>query len=962
MANIQALNLIGPSTEESSKTGRGKESVFVNPYSDNNLIDTLPVAKTSIGDDRFDLADIPSGAAAMDRGKVQSAGSLKASENFDIVMSHTLSDEDYIRARKDGYDMSELEPEDVVTILDHIKAAVAASGNVTAGFNDDMDLGRLEEITGSASMAREIADALSANDLPMTDSNVEDINAAYQKAAGLEEIDDKTLVYMVENRMDPSVDNIYMAEHAVGDGDRRHGKWVIEDGYLGVSASGDEEFYKEEYVKDRISVTLDKAGLDPTDKENIKLAHTLMENGLGIDEENIQRAADIRDVQIPVAEREMAMAGARAIAMGLKASQGSLSINAARLEMSATVNLRLLTRGVSIDLTDMISGFDQKLELLERTNVRAVGIMESPAALIGAMKDEFKVATLDAIYQRGTILRREFEKEINSEPVIADISTKVADSAAVKALATYEAVGTTVRADLGDSIKKAFAGIDDILKAEGYELTDDARRAVRILSYSHTEVNKENLDLVKAWDRKLTSTVERLKPGAVLEMIREGKNPLSMTLDELGDFLDDHKGEDQQKKDQFARFLYKMERSGDISPEEKESFIGIYRLFENLKKYDNAAIGAVLSSGGSMTISNLLTADRTLRRSGRKMDYKVDDDFGGLEKGEERGIRIDAQIESAFIYYSSRADSAYRHMDPAKMEAFAQAKGPIEESLLTDFADAMEKPYEEAGGSDDLELAYNRMEAARVREILENEDAAESKAVLKELRQEMTVADMEAMEGILRSRKSSRKADSIWKEMKEKLPMDIAEKISAGLSDIESYEETAQMAREEALLAADSRDSYLDVTALSLMGRQFGLMLKGAELGSFEIPVETESGTVSMHISLKHAGGEASGLKARLESEDYGTIGADIELARGSIQGMLTTSLSASSKVRDFMEKIRQRLLSGEEDKDNMSLAILYDAKVSADIYSESRADSGAYNSEAVKLARRFITAAASAF
>ena len=47
----------------------------------------------------------------------------------------------------------------------------------------------------------------------------------------------------------------------------------------------------------------------------------------------------------------------------------------------------------------------------------------------------------------------------------------------------YETMQTEVRKDLGDSIKKAFENVDDILEDLGFEATESNERAVRILGY-----------------------------------------------------------------------------------------------------------------------------------------------------------------------------------------------------------------------------------------------------------------------------------------------------------------------------------------------------------------------------------------------------------------------------------------------------------------------------------------------
>ena len=76
--------------------------------------------------------------------------------NYMNLMANTVSAEDFARAAEEGYDFSEVEPEEAVTILDHIKAAVALSGQEIVGFTDGLSTNQLTQITGSAGMAEAI--------------------------------------------------------------------------------------------------------------------------------------------------------------------------------------------------------------------------------------------------------------------------------------------------------------------------------------------------------------------------------------------------------------------------------------------------------------------------------------------------------------------------------------------------------------------------------------------------------------------------------------------------------------------------------------------------------------------------------------------------------------------------------------------------------------------------------------
>ena len=76
-------------------------------------------------------------------------------------------------------------------------------------------------------------------------------------------------------------------------------------------------------------------------------------------------------------------------------------------------------------------------------------------------------------------------------------STILMGSASVTAFAqaneSYETLMTAPRSDMGDSIKKAFSNVDDILQDLQLDTSETNRRAVRILAYNNTEITPENI-------------------------------------------------------------------------------------------------------------------------------------------------------------------------------------------------------------------------------------------------------------------------------------------------------------------------------------------------------------------------------------------------------------------------------------------------------------------------------------
>ena len=239
------------------------------------------------------------------------------------------------------------------------------------------------------------------------------------------------------------------------------------------------------------------------------------------------------------------------------------------------------------------------------------------------------------------------------------------------ALAYYEESSTEVRRDLGDSIKKAFAGsVDSLLASFGLEANEGNRRAVRILGYNSMEINAESIENIKYFDAKVTGLIDRMTPPVVMTMIRNGINPLESTIDELDAAVSSIiKEQGSSKEQKYSEFLVRMEETNSITQNERNAYIGIYRLLYNIEKNDGAAIGSLLNSGRELSFRNLMTEARSANAG---IELVADD------KSEIRSSHytnsVTAQIEEAFIYQRGLAQDSLGVTDPLRWDSALSGK------------------------------------------------------------------------------------------------------------------------------------------------------------------------------------------------------------------------------------------------------------------------------------------------
>lgn len=283
----------------------------------------------------------------------------------------------------------------------------------------------------------------------------------------------------------------------------------------------------------------------------------------------------------------------------------------------------------------------ENVDLYQELNVKVEGLANGHASILASpLKGlDFSVNTLFS------------EKQIIAEDMLQGEYETVKRDARYKsfeaATSSYEAVGTAPRKDMGDSITKAFANVTDILKEMELPVNYENERAVRILGYNSMEITPENISKVVDYDRQVNQLMDTFYPEAVLSMIKDGINPLDVPIEELNDIIRKHNYNDGvTEAENFATYLRDMEKQGLVSPEERESYIGIYRAMDKLAKSGDREAGWVFNSGAELTVRNLISAMRSRKASG--IDISINESFGMLEETVSFGKDIEKQIDSAF--------------------------------------------------------------------------------------------------------------------------------------------------------------------------------------------------------------------------------------------------------------------------------------------------------------------------
>ncbi|MCR5654536.1 MAG: DUF6240 domain-containing protein [Lachnospiraceae bacterium] len=549
-----------------------------------------------------------------------------------------------------------------------------------------------------------------------------------------------------------------------------------------------------------------------------------------------------------------------------------------QMQMSAQANLKLMKLGIRIDmepLEKLAAQLDKEESLYHATSVAKVSesienIKDAPAATVG-------VAVREAWMKSATFTLRHVEA-----------TGKELAATYQKAGESYEALMTAPRADLGDRISKAFQNVDVLLQEQGLEPTEENRRAIRILGYNSMEITEENIYEVKEADSLLKQVTTALTPDKTLAMIREGVNPMEMNLDELHAYLRDKEGTEGEMLS-YSRFLQKLDASDQITQEERDAYIGIYRLLRQVEKADDAAVGSVVQSDRALSMESLLSAVRT-KKAGH-VDTKIDDATGLLSEIHAKGTDISEQIGN---YFRLRAGELKSELANANYGEAAET-----ERIIDDAAEASEEVYRALADISVPETANN------------------------------VTAQQALTEGTLYAQLAAFSKDA-KKEVEDKL-RHITDVLSEGKEAVQEAVEDMVEASQDMIETLTYEEGRVDVRSLTMMNRQLTMVSHHAREESYYVPMENGDDVTMVHVKLIGTGEGRVSIDFKGQ-EDADRTGATFAVKNGAIEGMIMARSEADTeRYRGICEKISENML--QETGLNADISCIYSEEMQLDAF-----------------------------
>lgn len=1025
---------------------------------------------------------------------------VSVQKDFMIVMSNCVSGEDLQKMQEEGFNPAKVDVETYVNIVDKIKVTLAQAGVEVAGYNDDLDVDKIEEITGSRinaeTLAGDLSDMLSKSDIPVTNENIEALVGAIMEASGITDISDEAIKYMVVNHKTPTIENIYKAQFS------STGNMQQAQGYYSEGIAGGGSYYAKKAdsidwknLEKQLDSVISQAGLDTDEKTKsaaLENAKWLVESGIELNVENLTLVSDLKELKLPMDLKQLEeicvtalengktptkalMTGETSIAeqakeiledvegisdeavhavaesgdeitiknlseaqkqidasqaqttvqnpagvntdeVFLKEIEAKRQLGEIRLMMTEEANRHLLKAGISIDTTELSKVVDalkaaeesiravlfqgasaeenaQRALLFEETIAKTKAIVGMPAALIGKLVMSAQSYTINRIHEDGAALQNELSQENKGQN----------QNQQRQASQAYETLMTAPREDLGDKISKAFRNVDDILEDMGLETSESNRRAVRILGYNSMEISEENINAVKEADSKINGVIDRMTPATTLQMIREQKNPLEMTMEELDEYLNDKNRDFAEDAEKYSTFLQKLDRAGTISETEREAYIGIYRLFRQIERTDGAVIGSVVATGAQMNFKNMLSAIRTA--ADKNMDIRVDDGFGALEELIAKGKAIDEQIMSGF-HKENSDNSGQREQE----QYYARLSGEIntelakktdveklkdvelsETTTIEAFADSIKMT--QMSESQEKQEQWRQENLRNYQESLHEVQKVDEQVIesLIAYGQSVSVDNIQAAEMLILDRGSlfrqivqksapseadegvssdtqedddSTVNNSIVNDAEQSI-LEKSQRFTDALTNKESANEAYKEIISEAGKAVEKIMDQKGVSRIDVKAAQSlykGLTLAGnlAKEENYEVPMNINGEITSVNLKIYHNAAEAGKVAVTFETEQLGKVAAEFDVTDKGISGMVVYEKKTGKEMLEELEQTIKGGLSGENTK-RVSIGLVQSNSLDLGRFGQDRqprgTDNGVSTAELYQTAKAFLTA-----
>lgn len=854
-----------------------------------------------------------------------------------------LSGADAVKLDEDGFNLTDATPDDMVNIIEKIKIELAMHSDDYVNYGTAVSKDKIESVTGSAATAASIESRMQGADIAVNDESVAEVKGTLEKSKELKPLSENTKNYMVANGIEPSIAGIYQAQAATSSSISADGVTIgrcantISDADFEALRPGIEKIIASSglevndntladaraFIDAQIPVTKEnleyKAQLDAIDIEKIQadpdeMLNKILDNmKLGEKAENtLVTGSPIDDIRtaLDTINRAEYSDVANVVSKGETFTIASLKLEmdarSFRIEYSAAT-VSTGNSEVRNQASDVQQAADKAYDTLVTARVlmsanasvylvkNNISILTTPIDELNLMLMEYEQA--DGMYEEAQIAYTDVLEARKTLNEIVRNPARVFASMFDKMNETYEAVGTQIRGDLGDSLKKAVQGsADDIIKELGLEGTDEDKEAIKVLAANNMDMTKKNVEIVKSVNAMINNLIKNMKPETVLNMIKDGVNPMNASIEEVNEYLteaNDKASKDNEEK--FSKFLYKLDRTNGITKEQRKQFIGIYQMMNIFTRDAGVAAGALIKQGAEVTMNNLMTAYNS--RKHYDMDAVIDENTGM------------AEVSGIANYYSALFMANGGLVTPNTLKNVDNSSGIGEQSVEM-FIEQLEDNFDAAAEEQYYEEYLKEQQAAvqagaDILRQIRNADTEINSGNIQAVKAFLESGQFPDIRGVKTTRDYAR--DSIEK---------IGHKEKLSLMYEEMKDETEEELQ-EVLSKAGDLDTQIDVNYegfldLRLKDRTIGYIKNLALRHDYRIPYITDSGSTGMlKLTLVQDDDNKGRISVNMLSSVLGKVSVEAKADRESLGMYIVSDTAVSDEGSQLLEDMEENLKEG---------------------------------------------------
>ena len=876
---------------------------------------------------------------------MQAAGmtDVAIQKNYMAVMSNSMSEEDFARLQAKGFNPGSEDIDTVVTIVDRIKTAVRQGGTEIIGYTDDVSPEALKEIIGSEKFASALADEMNRQEVSLTEDISRKLKEADKQVSELTSLSDGSIKYMLENNLEPTVQNLYTASFsATASADRQaKGYFLDQGGYYGQKA----EEVQLDTLKPQLDKVIEEAGLD-INEETQQAALWIVQKGIPLTADILDKYIELKELKLPPSEEEKAKAFVSAISSGRDPKLADLSDTRSDLDKAILYKeaFEEIDEKAYVALED-----EQKVINLKNLQAQSKNGKEEKAPF-SQSKDK-DIANLS-------------ERERKAKLKLEQVRLKMTVEANYMLLQSGFSIDTAPIENLISALESAEDTISDRLfktEIDGIEnplsLYEETNNKVSDIQGFPAGLSgllvKEKLDnpketnLNQVYDTGLSLKAEYEKAGREYETMqtqirRDLGDSIKMAFRNLDDIILDNELPLTDENRRIMRIL--SYNSMDFTSE----------LFDQVKLVDTTVQNVL----DKMTPANVL---KLIRKGVNPLDTDMDTLNKELDDIEEGSDRVEeAESYSKFLYkLEQRGDisdverEAYigifrmkrqlEKTDYASIGSVVQSGKSIEfESFLQAIRSTKKQGMDYSVGDEfsaegtvensideQIRDAYRKIQKDLEKDSLEGyikEQSKEAKALsnvddttlelLLESGENITLDHLLAAQKMRQDRgnafrdvrdlqnKAGKSAEENSKAL-EKL-LDSLEDKETFMEAYEDYIEDVEDTIEHEIY--EEAGSFIDVRALNLVQKQVSLMGNMAKSESYEIPIELGGELTSIHLTIVSANGQPS-VKLITENELTGKLSCEFNFDDNNVKGYVVSQKGTSiieGALPKLSEEVRQ--------------------------------------------------------